>query len=94
MVQRGSSWITAIPAPPLPRVLLNLSIDGPQSLDMVIDEGVMLTGSMMRAGSSETQGNAIITVLAPWQTYEGAAVVLGESVVNSDGMYSVALPPF
>ena len=93
-VQEGATFITAIPAPPSPRVLVDMSLLGSQSLNLVIDDGVMLTGSLMRPDARETQGNAVISVLAPWKTFDDAAVILGETVVNSDGMFTVSLPPF
>jgi len=93
-VQKGATFISAIPAPPSPRVLVDMNLIGTQSLNLVIDDGIMLTGSLMRPEARETQGNAVISVLAPWKTFDGAAVVLGETVVNSDGMFTVSLPPF
>ena len=93
-VQNGATFISAVPAPPSPRVLVEMTLLGSQSLNLVIDDGIMLTGSLMRPDAQETQGNAVLSVLAPWKTFDGAAVVLGETVVNSDGMFSVALPPF
>ena len=93
-VQAGATFITVIPAPPSPRVLVDMNLLGSQSLNLVIDDGIMLTGSLMRPEARETQGNAVISVLAPWKTFDGAAVILGETVVNSDGMFTVSLPPF
>jgi hypothetical protein len=91
-VQQGATWLTVIPAPPLPRALLDISLHGNQSLDIVLEEGIVLTGSLMLPLSRQTLGNVHIEVMAPWKTFDGQSVVLGQGVVNSDGMFSVSLP--
>jgi hypothetical protein len=49
---------------------------------------------MLRADAVTSMGNAILTVFAPWDLFQGAAVVIAEAIANSDGLFSLSLPNF